>query len=245
MKLQNSKAVQQIDQRPETVLTGFVQGFATEGIARSTEVTANLFGFAVADLTRSNLHSENHDAHAEWMLEHLTLRKAGNFLANQVLVDLGAGRSSFGYRIAARFGASAYIANELGLNSYQNLMYALKDALEDESNKIPAFAFAEDMMATLDRIPSNSVSFLISGLDNFILPDRDFVATLAKKVVEKVSPQGAIILVSPHKIIKEVIAATHYLEEIVSLIPESESQQFHVYLSRKCESGTLKLPARK
>jgi hypothetical protein len=107
-------------------------------------------------------------------------------LKNQVLVDIGAGKTAYGYGFACSTGADKYIGIEL----YH--AEELSDSIERARNKhdwrhpeslgrtprmagvslIPYSILSMDMEEALRTLPDNSVSVLATGIDNIIIPAR-------------------------------------------------------------------------
>lgn len=112
------------------------------------------------------------------------------FLEGQVVVDLGAGyEGTYGYAIAAMSGASGYV----GVEPFHYEHF--HGHFEYESLPVPYVVVAEDMRSFVPRLPNNSVSFLISGIDECILyrvSNEDY-ESLNVGVTRSLDPKGALV----------------------------------------------------
>ncbi len=121
----------------------------------------------------------------------------------QTVVDLGAGAQTDCYHLARILEAKGYLAVE-GHNS-ESLLQNMRNAGEmvvtgiphkffPEKPLIPASLVGEDMLTTLKRIPSNSVSVIASGIDIFIvLGDGDFLREVENEVNRVLDPAGLFL----------------------------------------------------
>lgn len=127
---------------------------------------------------------------------------------NQVVVDLGAGEYVFTYGIVASRGARAYVANdfhhETGIEAFRKGLdlraynIGLKKNFPNSSSlrvrkPIPTAARREDMLSFLCRLPSDSVSILLSGIDSNILTEDPFVEALGVEMTRVLNPRGALL----------------------------------------------------
>jgi len=110
-----------------------------------------------------------------------------HFLGGQVVVDLGAGRELFAYNLAHEHGARAYIGVEPN-------HFAQLDAASDAA-KMPFYVVGEDMLSFLQRLPDNSVSLFVFGIDDFILQGAEsYKKNVEAEMARVLHPQGAEIM---------------------------------------------------
>lgn len=116
-------------------------------------------------------------------------------LRGQIVVDLGAGKNSYGYLIADLANAEGYMGVE------PNHAHCLKDPtnapfrpnLQHTLNGTPASVVQENMRDFIKRLPDNSVSFTCFGIDDDILPSEDYRKETRKEIARALSPKGAYI----------------------------------------------------
>ena len=116
---------------------------------------------------------------------------------NQIVVDLAAGDLQYGYEIAVKSGAKAYIGvdkfNARALSA--EIPRAIrKGRYESLHNPIPAAVVDEDMLSFLRRLPEKSVSIFCSGLDWTILPDNKYNNAVRIELNRVISPEGCCVV---------------------------------------------------
>ncbi len=93
------------------------------------------------------------------------------FIKNKVVVDLGAGKFPWGYYIAVMGMAKAYIAVEPYY--HKEIKETIKSFLKRDTpggkKKIPYCIIGGDMLRFLYRLPKNSVSIFLFGIDDIII----------------------------------------------------------------------------
>jgi hypothetical protein len=122
-------------------------------------------------------------------------------LNDQILVDIGAGKTPYGYGFACSTGAREYIGIEL--YHAKELSDRIKRAQNNDDwyhpesltrapkmkgiPSIPYTIISMDMKEALETFPDNSVSVLASGIDDIIIPRKRLVAIeyQVKRVLHK------------------------------------------------------------
>lgn len=109
---------------------------------------------------------------------------------NQIVVDLGAGKHSYAYRIAKLLEARAYV----GIEPYW--ASELEESLSEEDEKSPDNALLwavvpAGMLHFVDRIPDDSVSFFAFGIDGMILLDHGYSYSVNRLLSRVLHPDGA------------------------------------------------------
>lgn len=123
-------------------------------------------------------------------------------LRNQIVVELGAGMESYGYEIARESGAKAFIAVEphyikrLESSIVSAIRVANSSEQEEEESQESAMKVAlvqDDMLHFLMRVPIESISIIILGIDDEILPDPGYRIKVASEILKTLSKKGAVI----------------------------------------------------
>lgn len=133
-------------------------------------------------------------------LMHESCRQAPiTFFNDQIVVDLGSGAMEAGYLIAEFTGASSYIAvdpfcvphqciDAVGVNPYMYIDFPLRG--------IPAACVREDMLSFLKRLPDNSVSVLMSGIDELVMASSDapkYREQVTQEIYRVLNPNGGFL----------------------------------------------------
>ena len=105
---------------------------------------------------------------------------------SQVVLDLGAGNDSKFYNSVSDFDINGYIGVELFHE--ERLLDGLRNSFN--SKKIPFAVVREDMLNFLKRIPDNSVSVHISGIDEIIIPDISYHKKVIQEISRVLHPRG-------------------------------------------------------
>ena len=128
----------------------------------------------------------------------------------QIVVDLGAGSDLIGYKVACKAGAKGYVAVEpyfatdaavnlairKGLYKPSNefmIPFDVKSSSEPIPTNIPAALVGETMLTFLQRLPNNSVSILMSGIDRLIMPNSAYRAAVACEIHRVISKDGGYV----------------------------------------------------
>jgi hypothetical protein len=140
-------------------------------------------------------------------------------LRGQVVVDLGAGETLFGYAIADNFGAKGYVGIEP--------IFAeklVREVEKEKHNGTPIAVVKEDMLNFLRRLPGDSVSLLCSGIDGDIIPEMDYREATAREIARVLDPEGVYVghLYPGHIVLPEV-------EEIDKKLVDRQDGAFLAY----------------
>ena len=112
---------------------------------------------------------------------------------DQVVVDCGAGPRGYGYILAERFGAKAYIAVEPHHSeALGNDVLRIQSSGWDRT--IPVAIVPSDMRAALSRIPSDSSSILLFGIDFSVVGSEDYFADCSEKIGHVLHPNGVLAI---------------------------------------------------
>jgi len=124
------------------------------------------------------------------------LHELSGYVRGKAVVDLGAGKTANGYRLALLLGAKGYIANE-GTH-FSELRDVLAAARLSNSRSLPACVVGEDMRKFMERFPDDSVAVFAFGIDGYILDNKlkippEGVHDLAKNISRSLASEGAYI----------------------------------------------------
>ncbi len=127
---------------------------------------------------------------------NLELQKVFERFRNQIVVDIGAGSSGYGLRLAEIAGAKAVVAVEpffshLLLKNIQNPIGPAKPY--PQTARIPIVIVPENALSFLKRLPNNSVSILAGGIEKNIIQDPEYRIQLGEEVVRVLSPTGVLV----------------------------------------------------
>lgn len=163
--------------------------------------------------------------------------KIAKIFENQIIIDLGAGRQSYGYELAVLFKARGYIAVDPNNAEFLRDRYQDKD-MESLLNTsqiyerydfgkdqlIPWAIIESDMLSFLESVDDGQVSVLLSGIDDFIIEDKEYRKKTRKEIERVLSPQGGILniysdIYSPSIIVDDeaVLDKEHYKERKTNL----------------------------
>ena len=106
---------------------------------------------------------------------------------NQIIVDLGAGSSKHGLMLADVFKAKAYIGVEPFFYNQ------LERNLGFMNTKIPCAVEREHMRSFLRRLPDDSVSVFVSGIDDAIVDNDDYLTEVASEITRVLHPKGLFL----------------------------------------------------
>ncbi len=111
-----------------------------------------------------------------------------------IIVDLGAGENSFGYKLACLANAKGYI----GVEPYHSRI--LRAALLSvghqkswEDKTIPFAVVDTDMLSFLRAIKDKSVSLMAAGIDDYVIHGGGYTSLLRPEVERTLSPQGGFL----------------------------------------------------
>jgi hypothetical protein len=124
------------------------------------------------------------------------LRNQGKELSpfsGRPLVDLAAGNSANGYRLAQYLKSSGYVAAEPFNYSF---LHQDLERFEEEGadSEIPAAIAPEDMLTLLRRLPDKSVSLFSSGVDDAILPDPEYRKQVEEEIKRVLADDGGYMV---------------------------------------------------
>ena len=133
----------------------------------------------------------------EFLLKDIeTIREVFRRFKDQIVVDLGAGVTLDGYRIVETTGAKAYIAvepfNATPLKDEFNSPTNLAKKRLPDAKHLKIAVVREDMLTFLKRLPDNSVSILVSGIDCMII-EEEYGELVAAEIERVLDPNGAFV----------------------------------------------------
>lgn len=110
----------------------------------------------------------------------------------QVLLDLGGGGIS-SEMIAEKLKAKALVC----VNKHLFSSSEEEDPSEDlthgsKSGDTQVITIKADMLDLLSRMPDNSVSVMVNGIDTEIINDEEYILALAKEIVRTLSSKGVV-----------------------------------------------------
>lgn len=122
-------------------------------------------------------------------------------VSGQVVIDLGAGDTPWGYYLACAGKAKAYLAIEhyhadkLTDQLFRHVESSLFfDKIIDQSvKKIPYSVIVEDMLTFLKRLPDDSVSLFAFGINYGVLNNPGYATEVGAEVVRVLSVGGVLV----------------------------------------------------
>lgn len=130
--------------------------------------------------------------------------------ADTTVVDLGAGRASFGYMLAVNSGAKAYVAVEPWFTD--QLLVSIEGKVKELGEKaIPYAIAAEPIQLFLRRVPNDAVSVLACALDDVAMPSIYESERIAREITRIVAPNGAYV--SYNSRFSPDLVRDHYYED--------------------------------
>jgi len=129
------------------------------------------------------------------------IKKGITLFEDQIIIDIGAGKTQNGYLASKALKARAYIGVEpfFAPSLYINLLTrnqkgssTLSQLAAKNTQQIPTCIIPEDMLSFLKKIPNNSVSILCSGIDRAIL-DNNYLTQANAELIRTLHPKGGIL----------------------------------------------------
>lgn len=112
-------------------------------------------------------------------------------LKNQIVVELGAGYSHFGYKLSEICGARAYLAVE---PFYSDLLLTRINQISSSAEQpCPYKVVALDLLAILKLIDTGTVSIIACGIENCILPNQSY-RRFAEQEIKRVLSESGIFM---------------------------------------------------
>jgi len=130
---------------------------------------------------------------------HMMLKDGIIPFENQIVVDLGAGTSFYGYYAAKALGAKAYVAvepffiDELYYNLHCAEKFKNKIMHDDGKKDIPVSMVPEDMLSFLRRVPANSISSLCAGIDWCVIDNSNYLRNVEKEILRTIDENGSYL----------------------------------------------------
>jgi len=193
------------------LLTEVVPGIDIDRLGVRRNAPGKSFGDSYAGpLVDMMLSSIEHRKGCKTAKPKMTLESADPLLMmmkDQVVVDLGCGSSLAGYAIACLAGAKAYIGvdpfspnrdiDSVCSYSKTSIKKVIKPYTDLSNGKklkcIPGLYVREDMLRFLKRLPQESVSMLISGIDDYVLDDDKYVADVKSEIARALHTEGVCV----------------------------------------------------
>lgn len=123
------------------------------------------------------------------LLESYMIAPALPAFKDQIVVDLGAGASSAGYRLSQLAKARQYIAIER-FNAE-----ALERAIKKDAGELAYQVIKTDMLNYLQSLPPSSVSIITAGIDITIICSAKKREAIAEEVERALHPEGVFLSV--------------------------------------------------
>ncbi len=131
------------------------------------------------------------------------LKELKERFSGKVLVDLGCGQSSSGYKLACILGSKGYV----GIDSNGVDIYGIKHLVNSKLDKekpeketsdwqpIPYSLVIEDALSFLRRVPDNRVCVSTFGIDGMVMYEasREYVDQSCDEITRVIDPDGAQI----------------------------------------------------
>ena len=110
-------------------------------------------------------------------------------LNGEVLVDPGGGNLPF---FASHFGARAYIGVNRSFNTQVNTIGSDRIIDREKEGDTDLIILEGDMLEFVSRINSDSVNFVMNGVDFSIIQDERYNQAIAKEMIRATKPGGLI-----------------------------------------------------
>ena len=129
-------------------------------------------------------------------------KKAFDSFDDQIIIDLGAGRTAWPYRILAMpRSPKAYIGVDASEQNADALWHDIGSEQVEFANgnrtasesAPPAAVVAEDILTFLRRLPDNSVSIFMGGVDRLLIHDQGYWDSMSKEIERVLSSEGGYI----------------------------------------------------
>ena len=154
---------------------------------------------------QSEKELHNSEEYLKTSFDYLTKNEAArkniaDRLKGQVIIDLGAGKSDAGYRLAVILEAKGYVAIEPDVDSCEelrtgNISGFLADS-EDRERLIPWAVLNTDMLSFLQSVDDGQISILLCGIDDYIIHDHHYEDSVNSEIDRTLSPNGGVLSVS-------------------------------------------------
>jgi hypothetical protein len=119
--------------------------------------------------------------------------KLDGLFAGTMVVDIGAGRNTDGYMVAAAGGAKGYMALEPF--HHRDLARMVADASQSlGSDGIPFEVRGVGAHFELANLPDDEYSIICAGIDEVVLPDEMVRMAISAGIRGRLSPKGAAII---------------------------------------------------
>lgn len=128
-------------------------------------------------------------------------KRLRNGFKDQIVVDLGAGGTLYGYSAAMLGRAKGYVSVDYyrGISGFfKHGFNSLRDGTVNPMGAwdvplIPLADVKEDMLTFLRRLPDNSVSIICSGIDMHVIPNDLYRDEVNKEITRVLSSQGLLV----------------------------------------------------
>jgi hypothetical protein len=115
-------------------------------------------------------------------------------LKGRPMIELGAGMYHYGWMIASACFASAYI----GIEPFyaDKLAISVQAAEEKYKGKYPipkSTILPQDMKGALENLPDNSANIIACGIEDCIMPDKNYRQIVEKHILRILPPDGIFI----------------------------------------------------
>ncbi|MFA6447261.1 MAG: class I SAM-dependent methyltransferase [Patescibacteria group bacterium] len=166
----------------------------------------------------------------------------------QVVVDIGCGPGCFGYYLAALAKAKAYVGVDKFFNKNGQIRIT-SEQIDDffrskmrawpsgfQVHEIPGVAASEDMLDFLRRLPDRSVSILASGIDSYLIPNKEYLQAVNQEIQRVLHPDGVFMSNHSNHLSSGWDKSAEF-EEIKNGI--DKNPQMKAYKLKKEEAGQL------
>lgn len=146
---------------------------------------------------------------------------------NQIVVDLGAGITDLGYKLATLADAKAYVGVESHNANYLRAALHTCSKLKNIRGKkpIPYSALDLDMLSFLRCVKDDSISMIGAGIDDFVIHDGEYGGPLNDEIERTLSPTGGFLSIKselyfPSKDKRIMISGEYndYVGDIVAIL---------------------------
>ena len=115
----------------------------------------------------------------------------------EIVIDLGAGKNTDGYRIAELGKAESYVAVEtINFDDLKDILTYFRTKERADETLLPYTIVPEDMLSFLKRLPNKSVSVFAGGISEDIIVNKEYLRNVAKEISRVLSDRGAFISTS-------------------------------------------------
>lgn len=150
-------------------------------------------------------------------------------LSGDVLVDLGAGSEKVMEELSKKFGVRTYVKVDKFYKLQSSMTIAGTDIAykELEADRLHLITVNSDMLDFISRVRDNSGSFVLNGIDDYVINSVKYQEMLAREIIRATRSKGIIFGINSDSV-SYYLAADSRIEKIdsSSFFPSSAAGAF-------------------